>query len=126
MLGGEQGRRVGLALLVQFAPQLLLPLPGQAPLLGEQDQWLSEGTKEGESHAVWQLLRDCLVSCAHVPAAEGVQPYADCSATHAVGQSCQQLTDRRRIEGLQRGEEMDGDVGKAWGSYYSVPVDIAG
>ncbi len=32
--GGGSGRRVGLALLVQFTPQLMLPQPGQAPPLG--------------------------------------------------------------------------------------------
>jgi hypothetical protein len=59
---GESGRQVGLALLVQFTPQLTLSLPGQAQPLGVPQQWLAEGGVEvGEREPLWVLLRDCLV-----------------------------------------------------------------
>ncbi len=52
---------MGLALLVQFTPQLLLPLPGQAPLLAGPQQWLEEDLDAGQREPPWQLLRECLV-----------------------------------------------------------------
>ena len=65
MEGGAAERRLGLALLVQFAPQLALRLPGQAPLLGEPARhWLGEEPEEARPLPAWQLLRDCLVGTA--------------------------------------------------------------
>lgn len=63
ILDAGEPRRAGLAMLVQFMPQLLLPLPGQAPLLGDPADWLADGAGEAaHPMPMWQLLRECLVS----------------------------------------------------------------
>lgn len=66
IVGGLEARRLGLALLVHFTPQLLLPLPGQAPLLGMPEEWLVEEGPQAQEQPLWWLLRDCLVTMGRV------------------------------------------------------------
>ncbi|GAB4823730.1 hypothetical protein N2152v2_010776 [Parachlorella kessleri] len=58
----QQACQLGLALLVQFTAQLLLEVAGQAPLLGEPQQWLAEWQEQqGQSQPLWVLLRELLL-----------------------------------------------------------------